>query len=132
MIMSVNGVQALNQFDKSKYLNLETFRKSGIGVKTPVWFVKDGGILYVKTITNSGKVKRIRNNQKVNAVPCKVDGTPTGIWLPMLCTVVNNEVINNAAEHLLDKKYGWLKKVFFNTRSRKDLNYIVLELKPDN
>jgi len=31
---------AVAQFAKAKYLNLETFRKSGIGVRTPVWFAQ--------------------------------------------------------------------------------------------
>ncbi len=32
-------------FDHQQYLNLETFRKNGAGVKTPVWFVEDGGTI---------------------------------------------------------------------------------------
>ena len=32
----------VDQFIKQKYLNIETFRKSGIGVKTPVWFAQAG------------------------------------------------------------------------------------------
>jgi PPOX class probable F420-dependent enzyme len=44
-------------FEKQKYLNLETFRKSGLGVKAPVWFVQDGDMIFVRTITDSGKVK---------------------------------------------------------------------------
>ena len=32
---------AIAQFAEAKYLNLETLRKSGVGVRTPVWFAKD-------------------------------------------------------------------------------------------
>lgn len=39
----------LQQFENQQFLNLETFRKNGIGVKTPVWFVQDGETLYVRT-----------------------------------------------------------------------------------
>ncbi len=54
-------------FAGQKYLNLETFKKNGTGVKTPVWFAEDpsAGLdssdakLYVYTIGVSGKVKRI-------------------------------------------------------------------------
>ncbi len=57
-------------FAGQKYLNLETFKKSGDGVKTPVWFAAEPSAkldssdakLYVYTIGVSGKVKRIRNN----------------------------------------------------------------------
>jgi len=33
-------MNSLEQFSKMKYLNLETFRKSGQGMQTPVWFVQ--------------------------------------------------------------------------------------------
>ena len=50
-------------FTSQQYLNLETFRKNGAAVKTPVWFVQDGDATFVRTLANSGKVKRIRNNK---------------------------------------------------------------------
>lgn len=31
---------AVAQFANAKYLNLETFRKRGTGVRTPVWFAQ--------------------------------------------------------------------------------------------
>ena len=36
---------AIAQFAKAKYLNLETFRKTGVGVRTPVWFAQNPGTL---------------------------------------------------------------------------------------
>jgi hypothetical protein len=32
---------AITQFAGAKYLNLETFRKTGVGVRTSVWFAQD-------------------------------------------------------------------------------------------
>ena len=72
----------LDPLDRQQYLNLETFRRNGASMKTPVWFVRDGDMLFVRTIANSGKVKRIRNNELVNIAPCKVDGTLLGDWIP--------------------------------------------------
>lgn len=34
---------SIEQFNSHQYLNLETFRKDGWGVKTPVWFVREDG-----------------------------------------------------------------------------------------
>lgn len=34
----------VDAFDGHSYLNIETFRKSGVGVKTPVWFVREGDV----------------------------------------------------------------------------------------
>ena len=71
-------------FTRQAYLNLETFRKSGAGVRTPVWFVQTGDTVYIRTAANSGKVKRIRNNHHVNIAPCKMNGDPLDEWLPAL------------------------------------------------
>ena len=38
---------AIENFNNYQYLNIETFRKSGVGVQTPVWFVREGDVLYV-------------------------------------------------------------------------------------
>ena len=38
-------------FEKQTYLSLETFRKNGQGVPTPVWFAESNGILYITTTT---------------------------------------------------------------------------------
>jgi hypothetical protein len=46
----------LEQFIKHKYLNLETFHHNGASIKTPVWFVQEGEIIYVQKVANSGKV----------------------------------------------------------------------------
>ena len=68
----------LKQFKDQEFLSLETFRKNGIGVKTPVWFAQEGDILYIWTVGDSGKIKRIRNNPRVNIAPCKRFGKVTG------------------------------------------------------
>jgi PPOX class probable F420-dependent enzyme len=73
-----NNMNSLEQFSKKKYLNLETFRKSGVSMRTPVWFIQDGETIYIQTMANSGKVKRIRNNGLVNIAPCKMDGKLIG------------------------------------------------------
>jgi PPOX class probable F420-dependent enzyme len=61
-----------------KYISLRTFRKTGAGVATPVWFGEDNGKLYVMTGSDMGKAKRIRNNPQVRVAPCTMRGTVTG------------------------------------------------------
>lgn len=99
-------------FQGQSYLNLETFRKNGASMKTPVWFVQDGEILYVRTVANSGKVKRIRNNRQVNIAPCKVDGTLLGEWVSATAREVKDKDIERKVECLLGKKYGLMKTMF--------------------
>ena len=121
-------MNSLEQFSKKKYLNLETFRKSGQGMRTPVWFVQDGEIFYVQTMANSGKVKRICNNCMVNITPCTMDGKLTGRWVPAQARLVTDPTVSVHADHLLDKKYGLLKKMFSNQRASKGAQDIILEI----
>ncbi len=81
----------LEQFNHQKYLNLETFRKSGISVRTPVWFVQEGSTIFVRTLANSGKVKRIRNNCQVKIAVCKMDGSLLGEWVQAIANEVVDE-----------------------------------------
>jgi len=67
----------LEQSQNQNFLNLETLRMDGHGVKTPVWFVQNGKRLYVRTMSDSWKVKRMRNYPQVNIVPCKTWVTPS-------------------------------------------------------
>lgn len=117
-----------NLFINQNYLNLETFRKNGLGVRTPVWFVQDGDKLFVRTFACSGKVKRIRNNNQVNIAPCKMDGALLGDWVPGFAREVKEDEVDRKVDKLLDKKYGLLKKIFFR-RGSNDRSYTTLELK---
>ncbi len=113
---------------KQQYINIETFRKSGEGVRTPVWFVQEGDVVYVHTIADSGKVKRIRRNPQVNIAPCKMDGAVVGEWVPASARELLDEETNQKVDKLLDKKYGLMKKMFGFSLSKKKQKYTVLEI----
>jgi PPOX class probable F420-dependent enzyme len=117
-----------NEFKGKKYLNLETFRKSGEGVKTPVWFVMDGNIIYIQTQAHSGKVKRIHNNGIVSIAPCTVDGRVTGEWMNVFARNVNEDTVIKNVDQLLGKKYGLLKKLFYGKASEQKNDITVLEI----
>jgi len=121
-------MKSLDQFQKQKYLNLETFRRSGESMRTPVWFVQDGESLYVHTVVNSGKVKRIRNNGRVNIAPCKMDGKLAGTWVPAQAREVPDPEVCTRVERLLDKKYGLLRKMFERQSARTGAKSTNLEI----
>lgn len=96
----------LKQFKDQEFLSLETFRKNGIGVKTAIWFAQEGDMLYLWTRGNSGKIKRIRNNARVNIAPCKRFGEVTGEWTAAQASVDDSD---DAVQHvvtLLRQKLG--------------------------
>ena len=108
-----------------KYINLETFRKNGHGVRTPVWFAGDPEQgppekLYVYSTADSGKAKRIGNNPQVRVAPCDVRGKLLGEWIDLRAEIVTGP----EAEHgmkLLNKKYfPWRQLLgFFSLFSRQ-------------
>lgn len=100
----------LNQFAGQKYLNLETYRKNGAAVATPVWFAEDAGVLYIYSLANAGKVKRIRNNPRVRVMSCDARGKPKGEWVEGVARILDAAGAERA-HRLLDKKYGWMKKI---------------------
>ncbi len=53
-----------------RFVSLTTFRRSGERVSTPVWIGRDGEALVVTTPAASGKVKRLRNDPRVEMRPC--------------------------------------------------------------
>ena len=97
-------------FTDQKYLNLESVKRDGTPVQTPVWFAEEHGILYVYTLANAGKVKRIRRDPRIRIAPCTMRGTVTGPWAEAEATIV--DATTAAHGHaLLRHKYGWMKGI---------------------
>lgn len=116
-------------FEKQHYLTIETFRKNGVGVKTPVWFVEDGESLYVWTQTTTGKAKRIRNNGNVRIAPSTGSGTPTGEWVSAYATANDAAEVVNRVTDLMKKKYGFQFYFFgFLGRLRGGSKYTALQI----
>ena len=114
-------------FAGQKYLNLETFRKNGAGVKTPVWFAAEpsakldsvGAKLYVYTIGASGKVKRVRNNPRVKIAPCDMQGNVRGDWVEARAEILSGAEAAHGME-MLNKKYvPWKQLLDFFAMFRK-------------
>ena len=99
----------LASFDREKYISIESFKKNGEGVKTPVWFVLQDGVFYVYTEADSWKVKRIRNNPRVRVAACTVRGTVKGPWLDATASIIEGEE-RRAVDERLDRKY-FLKRI---------------------
>jgi PPOX class probable F420-dependent enzyme len=103
-------VDEIARLDAGKYLLVTTFRRDGRAVPTPVWAARDGESLVVWTVSDSGKVKRIRNNGTVKLAPCSVRGEPRG------AEVDGHAVVLDAAEterarKLIAGKYGLIGRL---------------------
>jgi PPOX class probable F420-dependent enzyme len=92
-----------------KYISLGTFRKNGEKVATPVWFGEEGDRLYVMTRSDTGKVKRIRNNPQVTVAPCTIRGKETGAEFSALARLLPPEEHAHARQ-TVNRKY-WLARL---------------------
>lgn len=118
----------IQKFEGHLYLNLETVRRDGQRVPTPVWFVRDGDRLYVRTIAGSGKVKRIRNHPGVRVAPCAVDGRLLGDWLPARAVEATDEDTAGRVAALLREKYGPQVDEFERRTREAGQRYTVLQI----
>jgi len=98
------GFQALAA---ARYVSLETYRKSGAAVRTPVWITADAGKLYCWTLTDTGKVRRIRANAVVRLAKCDAAGALEGDWVAARARILSSPASLNAQLERLRAKYGW-------------------------
>lgn len=123
-----NGFDAL---ENHRYANLTTYRRSGEGVPTPVWFALVEGSAYVFTGLGSGKVKRIRNNPRVGLAPSDVRGRMKGCGVEAEARIL--EAPEEAfADRALREKYTWqYRGLNFLLRLRRNAGeHVFLELRP--
>ncbi|SCD83178.1 PPOX class F420-dependent oxidoreductase [Streptomyces sp. DvalAA-19] len=98
----------LQDFARSEYVSLTTYRKDGTPVATPVWAAVDGEALYVWTRSDSWKVKRLRNNTAVTVTVCDVrgriaEGAPGAQGTARLLDAEETRGVRK----LLARKYTW-------------------------
>jgi PPOX class probable F420-dependent enzyme len=101
-----------SRFRKEEFLSLETYRKNGETIKSPMWFAQDNDALYLWTMADSSKVKRIRNNPHVNIAPCKRMGEVTGEWMTAHATIDDSPLMVAQVEAMLLKKVGLFFRIF--------------------
>lgn len=124
---------AFAAFDGARYLNLETFRRDGRGVRTPLWFAAAPGgepVLYVYSLNGSGKVKRLRRSAEARIAPCDARGKVTGDWRPARAALVSGPEYD-LGMRLLDRKY-WPWKALLNATVlfRRRHERVVIAIRP--
>ncbi|MHA7646955.1 PPOX class F420-dependent oxidoreductase [Nitrosopumilus sp. S4] len=110
----------LDEIKSQKYISLETYRKNNQPVNTPVWFVVKNNLIYVVTRSQTGKVKRLKNNNQVKIATCTIKGKVTGEQVSGIATILNDEETKEAVKWR-DKKYGFMAKIAkFLSKSKGD------------
>lgn len=102
--------EKVNELSKAKFICLETYRKNGEAVRTPVWFTVEGGKVYFHTPVKSGKVKRLRRNPYVRLAPCTRTGKVIGEWLKGKAVQLDERESEKVIK-LVNSRLGLLDKI---------------------
>jgi len=100
----------LEEIESEKCISLETYRKNNQPVRTPVWFVIKDDLIYVVTRDQTGKVKRLRNNQQVKIATCNFKGKIKGQWISGTAKILTEDETKDAVKWR-EKKYGLMAKI---------------------
>jgi uncharacterized protein len=131
-IVSLGGIpcytMSLASLSNQKVVSVETVKKNGEAVRSPVWVVEDGGLLYIRSDANSWKIKRIKRNPSVRVAPSSWGGKIKGDWVKGEAQFVQDESSGRILE-LFTRKYGIMARIlnFYNKlRARK---YVTVAIK---
>ena len=97
------------------YISLETFKRDGNGVKTPVWCAplrQQSGDQSVDQIVvfseaKAFKVKRLRRDPKIRVARCDFRGKVSGAWCSGTGRLADSKSEEADAYAALREKYGW-------------------------
>jgi PPOX class probable F420-dependent enzyme len=102
----------MTTLEEAQYCSIRSFRRDGRAVDTPVWFAPGDGRFFFFSAGAAGKVKRLRNNSRMEVAPCDVRGKVIGEWQAGNGTVLVNTADIARAHAALRRKYGWVMWVF--------------------
>jgi PPOX class probable F420-dependent enzyme len=124
--------EAFSRFQGEKVISLETYRRNGEPVRTPVWFLEENGTLYVHTDDSTGKVKRIRRNPKVRVAPSHFRGKPKAEYVDARAELETSPGTVENYHSQIYKKYGLQGTFtkFLQRFSRSKANDIIIVIHP--
>lgn len=122
----------LASFYHENVISLETYRKNGNPVRTPVWFLVENDVLIVHTGGNSGKVKRIRRNPEVRVAPSKFRGEPKADFIDGHAELITDPETVEKYYSLIYKKYGLMGSLtkLMQRFSRSKEKDVILRIQP--
>lgn len=125
----ITYIGIISDIQSKKYIVVETYRRGGQAIRTPVWFFVRDGLVYVVTRSGTGKVKRLRNNTRVRIAECTIKGKVIGPWASGTATILNEQDTKEAVR-LRGKKYGIMAKMAtFLSSGKGDL--LAFSIRPD-
>ncbi len=115
----------------ARYLNLESFKRDGTAVRTPLWFAPDAdGTFYIYSQAEAYKVKRLRRTPGCRVAACDMRGNVSGPWLAARAEILSGEAAARGMA-LLDRRYWpWKQMLGLLARLRPGAARAVVALRP--
>ncbi len=114
----------------ARFIDLVTFRRSGVPVGTPVLFVQDGTRLLVRTSAGAGKLKRLAHTPDVELTPCDSKGAHLGATLTGTARILGPEAIGPALQ-AIHAKHRIAGPIATFVRHRKGQRDVIVEITLD-
>lgn len=126
-VVSARPSGSVASLTASRHCLIVTFRRDGRAVATPVWAAVTDGRLYTRSERASGKVRRLRRDERALVAPCTARGKPTGPPLGMVGRVLP-AAEEHVAEQALRERYGLGRELFERAMDilRVDMGYLEL------
>ena len=115
-----------NSLETGKYINILTYKKNGNRVSTPVWFISKDNKIYIRTSNQSGKVKRIKNNNNVSYALCNISGRIKGEWHSGLAKIEPD--VNKMIFSKITEKYGLIAQIINILYKIKKMEIIIISI----
>src|SRR5262245_17925403 len=116
---------------QARNMRLETRKRDGSWVPTPVNLVEDGGEILFRTWSSSGKAKRLRNDPTVRFAASDARGNPRGPALQGRATLLDGLESAHAAA-LINRRYPLLQgaavRLFHRLRGLTTQHYAIRDI----
>jgi uncharacterized protein len=123
----------MQPFARTRTVQLETKKRDGSWVPTPVTIVVRGDRAYFRTYAKAGKTKRLRNFPEVRLRPATVRGTPAGEMAVARARLLGGDEDKAAARLLAGKyplMYGFLVPVAHRFMRTATMHYELTGFQP--
>jgi PPOX class probable F420-dependent enzyme len=93
-------MQSFDRFKRAWAVLLTSYRRDGTPIGTPVNIAVVGDRAFIRSPGTGWKVKRMRNDPRVEIAPCTFRGRPTGPSVPALARRLEGDEARRAARAL--------------------------------
>jgi PPOX class probable F420-dependent enzyme len=106
-VIAESATQEPTMPDLTQYrtILLETFKRDGSAVNTPVWFVQESAIIYFSTSPEAWKAKRLRANPRARIAGADAAENAATDWYDMTASFIGGDEATRMYD-VLDERYS--------------------------